>query len=742
MIGDTPRTILLIDDDATMHDLARAHLEKSGYTLISAYNAHAGLQAVLAHRPDLVLLDFMMPEMDGEKAFYELTHNPAYRAVSETPVIMLTARGGDELLKTTLLERGVSAYLLKPFGLRELTNVIENVFIIHDIRLRNQQLRAEVELTRDHLELIMRTAPIGIFSTDDMGRIEHANHVLARLLDFENPKDLRHRVIVEDEKLRDTFLRTAVARVLTGKKPWKVHYFHYIKQADRRRVLNIHCVPVKKSSEEIEGVVGVVEDVTETHKRDEQLQMLTTIGLALQSIIDLDDLLHLILTGITAGPALGFTRAMIFLADNSGQHLVGKMAVGPVNAKEAEEIWKTFEREHLSLEDFLEKYGKRRPVTPSRLDLIVREQTIPLGIQDSDFVRQILLKHTYRGLPNRLDHPSCKKVFRALQLEDFVAVPLIAKDRLKGVIVADNRFSTQTVASDLISLLELFASQAAQALEKADAYRRLELEKRKLEHAYEQLQATHDRLVHAERLATIGNMAAHVAHEIRNPLVTIGGFARSLNRQLHDHESARNITSVIVEEVIRLEKILANVLDFSKLPKPSLQLADLNQQAAEVCNLLRDEARERRVEIRMNLAPGLPKMWIDTIQINQLLVNLVRNGIQAMKTGGLLEVRTLLWSKRFARITVRDTGSGIPHEIIEDVFKPFFTTKAYGTGLGLAICRQIVNDHGGEISVQSSPGEGTVFTIDLPLEKTSPEEKFETTFINDNSTPDSPLLIT
>ncbi|RIK73023.1 hypothetical protein DCC62_18315 [candidate division KSB1 bacterium] len=129
-------------------------------------------------------------------------------------------------------------------------------------------------------------------------------------------------------------------------------------------------------------------------------------------------------------------------------------------------------------------------------------------------------------MPNRLDHPSCKKVFRALQLEDFVAVPLIAKDRLKGVIVADNRFSTQTVASDLISLLELFASQAAQALEKADAYRRLELEKRKLEHAYEQLQTTHDRLVHAERLATIGNMAAHVAHEIRNPLVTIGGFAR------------------------------------------------------------------------------------------------------------------------------------------------------------------------------------------------------------------------
>ncbi|MCK6562260.1 response regulator [candidate division KSB1 bacterium] len=728
MAGSSPRTILLIDDDAAMHDLTRAHLEKSGYALLSAYDAATGLQMILKQRPDLVLLDFMMPEMDGESAFNELTGNPAYRAVQDTPVIMLTARGGDEQMKTTLLERGVSAYLQKPFGLRELTNVIENVFIIHDIRLRNQQLREEVEITRDHLELVMRTAPIGIFSTDENGGLQHVNHVLARLLDFDSPNELRHGRVADDPRLRDTFLRTAVARVLTGKKPWKIRYFHHRKHSERRRVLNIHCVPVRKSTDELEGVVGIVEDVTETHKRDEQLQMLSTIGLALQSLVDLDDLLHLILTSTTAGPALGFTRAMIFLADSSGQHLVGKMGVGPFDAKEAEEIWKTFEREHLSLEDFLEKYGKRRPASPSRLDLIVREQILPLGIQESDFVRQILRKHTYRGLPGRNDHPSCRKVFRALQLDDFVAVPLIAKDRLKGVVLADNRFSSQPIEADLISLLELFASQAAQAIEKADAYRRLELEKRKLEHAYEQLQATHDRLVHAERLAAIGNMAAHVAHEIRNPLVTIGGFARSLNRQLQEHESARQITNVIMEEVIRLEKILANVLDFSKLPKPSLQLADLNHLIEEVCRVLRDEARERQVEVRRNLAPGLPKMWIDPIQINQLLVNLFRNGIQAMKGGGVLELRTLLWSKRFARITVRDTGSGIPPDIIEDIFKPFFTTKTYGTGLGLAICRQIVNDHGGEISVQSAPGSGTIFTIDLPLEKRSAAEKFDAGF--------------
>lgn len=234
MAGSSPRTILLIDDDAAMHDLTRAHLEKSGYALLSAYDAATGLQMILKQRPDLVLLDFMMPEMDGESAFNELTGNPAYRAVQDTPVIMLTARGGDEQMKTTLLERGVSAYLQKPFGLRELTNVIENVFIIHDIRLRNQQLREEVEITRDHLELVMRTAPIGIFSTDENGGLQHVNHVLARLLDFDSPNELRHGRVADDPRLRDTFLRTAVARVLTGKKPWKIRYFHH---RDRKSVV-------------------------------------------------------------------------------------------------------------------------------------------------------------------------------------------------------------------------------------------------------------------------------------------------------------------------------------------------------------------------------------------------------------------------------------------------------------------------------------------------------------------------
>jgi hypothetical protein len=309
----------------------------------------------------------------------------------------------------------------------------------------------------------------------------------------------------------------------------------------------------------------------------------------------------------------------------------------------------------------------------------------------------------------------CKKFFEKLELQDFIGVPLVAKDRLIGMIIADNLYSQQPIGDESIGLLEIFASQAAQALEKADAYRRLEEEKHKLEQAYKDLQATHERLVHAERLATIGNMAGHVAHEIRNPLVAIGGFARSLMRQAKDDQAIRHIAEIVAQEVMRLEKILANILHFTRNPKPSFQLADLNEIIAEACILLQGEAEQRNVKLMQVLAPQLPKLLLDPIQINQMLVNLMRNGIQSISDYGVVEVSTQFVEPDSVLLIVRDTGSGIPPNVLENLFNPFFTTKPDGTGLGLAICQQIVNDHGGQISVESEAEAGTVFSIVFPL---------------------------
>jgi signal transduction histidine kinase len=229
------------------------------------------------------------------------------------------------------------------------------------------------------------------------------------------------------------------------------------------------------------------------------------------------------------------------------------------------------------------------------------------------------------------------------------------------------------------------------------------------------LQTTHERLVHAERLAAVGNMAGHVAHEIRNPLVAIGGFARSLMRLAKDNAPIHNFANIIAEEVMRLEKILANVMLFTKFPKPSFQVAELNVIVNEACNLLQSEAEERKVKLIKTLAADLPKLLLDPVQINQMLVNLTRNGIQSITDYGVVEISTQFVKPREVLLVVRDTGSGIPSNVLENVFNPFFTTKPDGTGLGLAICQQIAGDHGGRIQVESQVGNGTVFSIYFPL---------------------------
>ena len=720
MSSNKGRKILLIDDNKVMHDLARAHLEKSGYRIVSAFDARTGLESVLQHRPDLILLDFMLPEMNGEVVYHELTSNPRYQTVKDVPVIMLTARGADAESKALMLEKGISAYLEKPFGLRELTNVLENVFIIHEITARNRDLRTEVKSTRDYLELIVGTAPIGIFSTDENGSINHINRVLATSLGYQRTQTLIGKSVFEDSDLRDTFLRTAVARVLTGHVAWRIRNYHLNRSGQARRVLNLHSVPIMNDGGQLRGVVGIVEDVTETQKREEQIQILSRVGLALQGVTDIDDLLHLILTTITAGPALGFARALFFAMDRNGGHLIGRMAIGPASDEEANRVWKTLEREHLSLDEFLEKYGKRPAHESLPLDELVRTQKFPLFAKGSRMLQHLLTRRTYRSAVHGVDQSECAATLQKLQLTDFVAVPVVQNERIKGVIFADNLYHAHAIAPEDVATLELLASEAAQALEKGEAYRRLALEKRKLEKAYQQLQLTHDKLIHAERLAAIGNMAAHVAHEIRNPLVTIGGFARKLQRKLQAHEELKLVSEVIADEAIRLEKILNNVLEFTRLPKPSLQQASLNAIIRSVQTMLTDEARASNISLKIEIAPDVPMMFFDPSQIKQLLVNLIKNAFQAIPNSGQVLLQTSRLSGKVVRVTVCDNGPGISSNLQEEIFKPFFTTKSSGTGLGLAVCRQIVNDHGGEISMESQVGVGTSFFVDLPVRSEFP----------------------
>ena len=225
-----------------------------------------------------------------------------------------------------------------------------------------------------------------------------------------------------------------------------------------------------------------------------------------------------------------------------------------------------------------------------------------------------------------------------------------------------------------------------------------------------------EKLLQSERLAALGQMAAHISHEVKNPLMVIGGIARQvLKASGEDPRKNAEKLRIIVEEIRRLEEFLAEVGSFAKLSEPRKCPMDLNSLIREMCLKLEPSLQENRITLSMNLDPNLPQVQFDPLLLRQVLLNIAKNGIEAMPAGGAL---TFTSGRDHDRVLVRisDSGEGIPPDIIDKIFQPFYSTKPKGSGLGLAISQTIVKAHQGEIRVESAPHHGTGVTVVLHAE--------------------------
>ncbi len=220
------------------------------------------------------------------------------------------------------------------------------------------------------------------------------------------------------------------------------------------------------------------------------------------------------------------------------------------------------------------------------------------------------------------------------------------------------------------------------------------------------------RLQQSERLASIGEMSTYIAHEIRNPLFAIGGFANQLLRSVDD-PVAREKIEIIIEEAKRLDGILKSILTFARPVEPGQGVDDINAIVRDTMELMGLACESQGIAAALELAPDLPKVKAGPELVKQCLINLVKNAVEAMPQGGRLVVRTAM-GRTHVRLEVEDTGGGIPPEIRDKVFSPFFSTKGRGSGLGLAMTKKSLDDIGGTVELASIPGEGTRVTLHLP----------------------------
>jgi len=240
---------------------------------------------------------------------------------------------------------------------------------------------------------------------------------------------------------------------------------------------------------------------------------------------------------------------------------------------------------------------------------------------------------------------------------------------------------------------------------------------RQLRESREEIQRLHSsQMSRAEHLATLGELAAGLAHEIRNPLGGIAGVIEIIGRELPETSPSRDVLKEVQAEVLHIKKILSDLLEYARPRPPEFRLADLNATAEHAVSLARQQALSRPIRIELLPADNLPPVEHDPSQMQQVLLNLLLNAIQAIDGPGSVRVE-LAARDHTAVISVKDTGRGIAPEHLRQIFRPFFTTKGKGTGLGLSLARRIVEDNGGRIEVESMPGEGSRFTILLPFRR-------------------------
>jgi signal transduction histidine kinase len=292
-----------------------------------------------------------------------------------------------------------------------------------------------------------------------------------------------------------------------------------------------------------------------------------------------------------------------------------------------------------------------------------------------------------------------------------ICVPLLLRDRPVGALQVMNKRNQEPFRQADLELLNSMAQLIAVAMENAKLYQRLE---EKFEMTSQELASTQKKLIRSERLAAMGHLVQGIAHEIRNPVMTIGGFAHRIKRELNHNYKYQKYIDIILEESGRLERLVREVRDFSEIQSASLELDTIEPAIHEVLQIFEPLAENRHVELSVEIANDLPRINMDSSQLVIAMSNIMENALEAMPKGGNL---TLLATRDDQHLSVSfsDTGVGIDPEQLDAIYDPFVTSKTRGAGLGLTMVYQIVMNHHGEIKISSALDKGTDVTIQLPI---------------------------
>ena len=419
----------------------------------------------------------------------------------------------------------------------------------------------------------------------------------------------------------------------------------------------------------------------ELNQKIKQLMAIQDTGKAILSILDLPQLLTLILNILSNVCSL--ERALIMLVTEDGKYLEYMHSIG-FEGDAPEEV---------------KKY--RVPMT--RVSNIVARVA---NTGKSEYIPQVKdSKLSQENIILNLGKPTSVYV-----------VPLITRSKVIGVIATDAA-DESGVPKEIRETMEIFSSQIAIALENARLYS-------KLNEQMTELKRSHALLSRAERFSFLGNLAARLAHEIKNPMTAIGTFLQILPQKYDDKEFREEFHKIALEETARVNNLITELLDLVKTRETRFSFNDIHDLIDRMILLVSPESNAKKIEVVRHYSPDISQAWMDYEKMKEVVLNLLSNAVEFTPSKGKIEVSTkmvtLAGGLQNILIEIKDSGAGIPESRLDKVFDPYFTTKHKsslhnGTGLGLFIAHKNMQDHGGNVEVKSGGNEGTTFFLTLPF---------------------------
>lgn len=444
--------------------------------------------------------------------------------------------------------------------------------------------------------------------------------------------------------------------------------------------------------------------------KSREIRFLHELGSALQTSMELDEVLAVGLTAITAGQGFGFNRAFLFLVDREQGLLRGHLGVGPRDYEEAWRIWSEIEQTGATLETMAHDLRRRKLASErEKFQWLLNSLSVPLSDEKHPFITLLTEAHP-RLVENAYDDPVLRGIAETLGVGNFVIVPLISVYRRIGIIVADNFVTRQPITPQDLQSLETFAFPLSFAIERASLYEKVQEQVNKLTLANERLREQQELLLRMEKMALIGRITSSISHSIRNPLMIIGGFARSLLRTITDDDPKREYLELIVRETKQLENVLEEVLSYSDSLYPALDDWDINQLVHDVCAEMRPIVEEHGITLDLRAGEGIPLVHIDYKKIAYCVRTVIAHCTENVSGVTRITVETGREEDSVV-ILIQDDGVIVEETEAEHPSLPFSDTVQLGSGLGLPLCKTILERYGNHFQIETLPEGGTRYQM-------------------------------